>query len=327
MKKINHINGIVDCHTHSGGMDFNNFYNHRYPNTQDVSVLHGLISNNAVDYAVTFPMPSTIYYNTGYYWKEKKFVPSGTSNFPFEIENEFLLKEIKMFGFDNVLPFLAFSLQDKIEEQCIFLRTMIEKYPVYGLKYHTKADQNNIGQMKEKGRCFLNIAKEYNIPITFHTEKDGIASPMDIFELASLYPEVRFDMAHFAGFSKTFFQEYDEYNKNYGNVFIDSAPAIFLVSHISNQKNVIELDYSNVIEVLRFFLEKYHDNFLWGTDAPWLFASQLDEGIDGDVITYEDEVAVLKELKSTGISFSQQAINRFLFGVKKEIDYYENISN
>jgi hypothetical protein len=131
IKKISRVEGVIDCHTHCGGIDVNNFYNMRYPCTQSAYVLHELMNNNKTDYAITFPMPSSLYFDTRKYWIEKCFVPSGFESIPFCIENQYLLSEIDFWGYNNILPFVSFSLQDRVYEQCDFIRKLSNEHNIY----------------------------------------------------------------------------------------------------------------------------------------------------------------------------------------------------
>ena len=311
------VKGIVDCHTHSGAIDINNYYHMKYPAMNDVMNLNNLLIDNNVDYAITFPMPSTIYYNVKRYWAERVFVESGMSDFPFAIENSYLLVEISFWNCDNILPFLSFSLNDKIKEQLIYLETTFEKYNYYGLKYHSKVDQNAFESLLKKGRSFLDFLIEKNIPLIFHVETSGISSPMGVFSLANLYPQLRISLAHYAGMNKEFFREYDDYLKSNCNIFFDTAPSLCMCRRylsIYPNESIISLDYSRPDKVNEYFLGKYVNTILWGTDAPWLFSADLYNNENIEHISYIEEMALYKELRKRGYCYKESVANRFLFG-------------
>lgn len=312
-KRIGRVEGIIDCHTHCGGIDVNNFYNLRYPCTQSAYVLHELMANNNINYAITFPMPSSLYFDTQKYWIEKRFIPSGFESIPFCIENQYLLSEIDFWGYGSILPFVSFSLRDKINEQCDFIRELSYKHNIYGLKHHTKADQIGIDKYEKYGTPILELAKDLNFPIMIHSDLNGISSAVHVFNIASKYPSVRFCLAHFAGFSKLFFRELVEYNKNYNNIFFDSAPSLFLIENIDWSDEIIDIDYSTPSKVLGYFLDEFNDSFLWGTDSPWTFASALEDSMK-HIYSYYDEIELRKVSETKHSCFSINTANRFLFG-------------
>lgn len=315
-KRITEVFGLVDCHTHCGGIDINNFYQNRYPCTQDATVLHKTMQDSDIAFAITFPMPSTMYFNTRKYWEERVFVSSGFEDIPFQRENAYLLSELKSFGYSSILPFMAVSLRDKVQEQHDYLRALMESFGFYGLKFHSKTDQKPISAIETEGAAFIELAEEYNLPFMLHAEKNGIASPMSIFSIASRHPNIRFCIAHFAGFSKDFFCEFDEYRKTYSNIFLDTAPSIFLISHTLPGQDVLDLNYENPFQVLQFFLSNYRNHLLWGTDCPWLFAAPFSEGKIFPVV-YRDEVNLRKNVEHEFTTFSTATTNTFLFGNKE----------
>ena len=131
------------------------------------------------------------------------------------------------------------------------------------------------------------------------------------------------DMAHFAGLNKEFFRILKQYQKSFNNVFFDCAPCIHICSHYSSLdpgNNIMKLDYDNPVNVLAYFITEYHDNMLWGTDSPWLFASSIQQPIER-IITYTDEKNLLIFLMQQGKCPSLSATNRFLFGQ----DYSANL--
>lgn len=319
MKKANKVSGIVDCHTHCGGIDAFNLINLRYPNVQHANVLYEDMTTNNVNYAITFPMPSTLYFNTKLYCENNVFIPSGIEDVPYALENYYLVNELNAFGFDNILPFASISLQDRVEEQCDYIRTWIEEYPIYGLKLHTMADQTPLHVFSERGKAFIDLLLENDFPIIFHSDCEGISEPMGVFALASRYPKVRFSLAHYAGFNRDFFSELTQYNRDYNNIYFDSSPSIHICSCFASLKGnhkIMDLDYSNPEHILSYFLENYSSCFLWGTDSPWLSPTSLNKLVNGG-IKYRDEVQLRKRVEIKGHSFKIATVNRFLFGDTK----------
>ena len=159
MNRINSVSGIVDCHTHCGGVDIYNLISQRYPSNQHVSVLNSTMLTQGIDYAIVFPMPSTFYFNTALYCKQGLFIPSGLEDVPYGVENLYLLNEINAFEFDRILPFLSISVRDRIKEQCASIREHLVNYNVYGLKLHTLADQTSLRCFFERGKEFVELSE------------------------------------------------------------------------------------------------------------------------------------------------------------------------
>lgn len=199
---------IIDVHTHSGGMDISNFTRYKYPYCQDIIDLYEKGRNNNVSCQVVFSMPTTNYFDIPKYWETRRFVSSGQSNYPFETENKHLIQSIDSIISlkRNFIPFLSFSLQDKVEEQQESICELIKGYPdIKGIKYHTSCDQNP-ALMLEKKSEIVDIAKEFGMSFMIHTGFNGISDSMSVLALASNHPEVNFCAAHFGGFSESFFR-------------------------------------------------------------------------------------------------------------------------
>lgn len=54
---------IIDCQTHSAGVDFFCMVRGHLPFSQDVDILSNRLEKNNIDYAITFPFPNTIFYD------------------------------------------------------------------------------------------------------------------------------------------------------------------------------------------------------------------------------------------------------------------------
>lgn len=315
-KRVQCVNGLIDCHTHSGALDINNYYKKKYPAMQDVNVLVQTMQNNKVDYAITFPMPSTLYYSVNDYWNSGLYNPTGICEFPFAIENEYLLSEISYFEANNILPFLAFSINEKIDEQCRYIRKCYEKHNIYGLKYHSKADQNSLSDLMSHGKAFIELLMELDIPLVFHSETNGISSPLSVFRLIEKYPKLRISLAHYAGMNAEFFREFDRYIKSDSNIFFDTAPSICICGRYAKMKDrigLLDLDYNDVKSVNSYFIDRYANNILWGTDSPWIFSDNLMDKSE-KYIDYSEEIKLKNELETYGFKYKLDTVNKFLFG-------------
>lgn len=290
----------------------------RFPTTQDISVLQHLLKKHSVSSAITFPMPSTLYYDTSKYWTKHKFVPSGFGDFPFQYENKYLLNQIKAFKVENIYPFVSFSLNHKIYEQIEEINRLSESYRIYGLKYHTLADQHSALDIGKYGKVFLEFAQERNIPIMIHSGLDELSMATNVIRLAISFPKVRFCIAHCGGFSQLFFKEYDEFCKSFDNVYFDCSPIYVLckdcIRH-SEDYSLLDLNYNSPYEVCEFLTQKYSEKVLWGSDTPWTttgtitMAGEVDTSLD-----YTLYVDLLNEVNRGAAPFKDETAYNFLFG-------------
>lgn len=267
---------LIDTHTHCGGMDLSNFYKGRYPSSQDILDLDEKRHSADVGYQIVFPMPTSLYYDIPAYWKDHVFVPSGYSAHPFQLENQYLFSQIKHFHLERMLPFAAISLQAKAAEQEADILRLAEQYPLYGLKHHTKVDQKSADKLDQESG-FVELARQLNVPVIFHTEQKGCSGAMAVLELAARHPDVRFCAAHMGGLSAEFCRGLDGYP--YDNIYVDTCPLLPRCASVSKNRSpqLLELDYENPQTVLRYFVERYPGRMLWGTDAPWTNYGLLEE--------------------------------------------------
>lgn len=271
---------LIDVHSHCGGMDFSNFLHNRYPCSQDIIDLYFKSEGSKVAHQVVFPMPTSSYYDISVYWKSGVYKPSGFCDFPFQKENEYLLKAVENLPFPehHFLPFLSFSLQDKVKEQERNLVKSFNKrtWGAWGLKFHTSVDQKNAMQIDQESQ-FIDIITEKQIPLLIHTGFNECSDPMKVIELASRHPYTHICAAHFGAFSKEFAKQLDDYP--YKNLFFDTSGLFSLCRYIkeSGRTDVVELNYDNPLEVLEHYYLRFPRRFLWGTDSPWYNSVDLNE--------------------------------------------------
>ncbi|MBO7257399.1 MAG: hypothetical protein J6V11_00485, partial [Alphaproteobacteria bacterium] len=188
---------IIDCHTHSAGVDFFGMVRGHLPFSQDVDILSNRLEKNNIDYAITFPFPNTIFYDINSFIGVFQYKPSGLSRFPFEQENANLLNQVNHFQINNLLPFLSFSLNDKVEEQIQSIEILIEKHFVYGLKYHTFTDQHSAEDILKHPKI-IDCIREHDLPLLIHSGQQETTSAVHIYELAKAVPDIRVYAAPFS---------------------------------------------------------------------------------------------------------------------------------
>jgi predicted TIM-barrel fold metal-dependent hydrolase len=307
-------NGLIDVHTHYG-FNLINFYKTKYPIVQDTIALSQLITENNISFAVTFPMPNSIYYDVPMLVEKGIFQATKFSDFPFEKENLYLLTQVKVFHLKNILPFCSFSLNDKVEEQVKNLEELAAKYDIYGLKFHTQGDHNSILEIS-KHPLLLDFIEKYNLPLMVHTGNDEFSNPLNVLKIAQRYSHIRFCAAHLGRFNLNFFDAIDK--NECSNLFIDTAPFTYLCeqdsvkSKISN--SVLDLDYSKIEDVFDFFTNKYPDKILWGTDTPWTNISKMKSYTENNFVNYQDEVKILLRNRTVAQKIANNNPINFLFG-------------
>lgn len=309
--------GIVDVHTHGSGIDFSNFIRGKYPCCQDLTDLFQKGCACGVAHQVVFPMPTSCYFDIPEYWNRGVFKPTGYCEFPFQIENDYLIKNIEALQFmeDYFLPFLAFSLRDKIGMQIESLLKMVSgKTKIWGLKYHTSVDQRSVLYL-EIEHVFLDFAKEFNLPFMIHTGFNECADPIKLFDVASRNPEIRFCAAHFGGFSSKFAALLDNYD--YDNIYIDTSGLFPLCDSMNSGKyvGVLDIDYSNPQAVLQYYIDRFPNRILWGSDSPWYNACNLSENSPSRTIrVYGQDLDFLGGHNLDIVSRNSQ---KFLLGTKE----------
>lgn len=307
------LNEIIDIHTHCGGIDSSKLMHLSYPTCQNILDLDHKRKSAGVGFMVTFPMPNTLYFNTAHYWNTRQFIPSGFCACPFEYENELILREIAHFDLDHILPFMSFSLQDKVTKQQEHIYALAGSYPVYGLKYHTVTDQKSAISIETESD-FLSLAEEMDIPILVHSDATGVGDSAKLLELASRHPNIRFCASHFGGFSRKLFDALRDYP--YNNFFIDTAPVSVLCRMRKGKMNVncMDLPFDRPDYVFRFYMDHLADRMIWGTDEPWTIVSNLDNltHISPAQFGYQQEVNLLKRSDSANI-VTRNAV-KFLYG-------------
>ena len=65
---------------------------------------------------------------------------------------------------------------------------------IVALKVHPTL--SNLSFTDEKMHPYLKLAEKYQLPVIVHTADDEVANPMRVYEMACLYPQLNFIMAH-----------------------------------------------------------------------------------------------------------------------------------
>lgn len=317
--KVLMSDGIIDVHSHAGGIDMYNWMTPRYPLSQSAYDLSLKVEANDVDFFVVFPMPTSMYYHPKYLKNTGSTSLSGIEDFPFQRCNEVLLYEVDVFQLERALPFLCIDPMVKIEEQIVHLEQLIDQYEVFGLKLHTLATHSSAIDLD--GSPFMELLESENLPILIHAGTTPVSThPLNIVKLAKKYPYIRFCIAHFADFDVASMEAIVEVD----NVFVDTSPFLSLCE-FALKNNVMQVsaeryatDYSHPDIALRDLCQALPGKVIWGTDEPWTSVSND----DGSLLTrysYSAERSLLAQLSQGGhdrlvSEISNWNTKRFLFG-------------
>jgi predicted TIM-barrel fold metal-dependent hydrolase len=306
---------LIDCHTHAIGIDLNMMYDYLYPSTSDLIQLSTTIRNCGIDFAITFSMPTSLYFDIVTYRSSGKFISTGFGDYPFEYENKTLLAQVEKFELNNILPFVSFSLNDKVEEQVSQIEKWCNDGVIYGLKYHTMADQHYATDL-QKYDNLMYVIRKYNLPILFHSGKQKFTHPNYVLAFAKNNPDIRVCVAHFGCFFNSFFEELGCFD--YRNVYIDTAPLSNICVHnlkliSKGNQDIMKLNYYSPNRVLNEMFV-HHKKIIWGTDFPWNCMAKLLDICNIDFSSYKNEVSILLSMKEKTRLLATDNTISFLFG-------------
>lgn len=296
MDKIDKImrrqEGIIDCHTHAG-LSIYSFYQGLYPAMQSLEDLVKKTDSTKVDWIICFPH-SDFYFCTREMLEENQPIPSGLGKFPFEIANRYFLMEVELCG-QKVLPFVVFHPTLLAKKQCEEIKNWHERHHIFGLKLLTRNTGCSIRDVI--GTPFVDLLRASKWPLVVHSGHDSQSNPLNVFEFAEIYPDIKICVAHCGRFIKEFWSRIYQY----GNIFVDVSP--FLLSCLDAQKiqrekgHLLELDYTDPHKVIAKLHEYLPSRLLWGTDEPWTKVSRISYSgkLDGG-FSYEEEKKFLDSI-------------------------------
>ena len=330
-KKLYQNEAVIDVHTHIG-ISPKFFYQYGYPyalSFEDIVIRMKMLG---IDYSVIFPFVDSAFYVDDINSSKVKTTIK-YCDFPYEIENRNMLNEINEIFPEyshKVLPFLMFDPSRETQKQADFMETLIDKYPVFGLKTASTYIQSFVTNMETIGKPILDLARKKQLPITFHSSvhpKDPWAQADDIVALAERNPDIRFCIAHCARFLKPVLERANKLD----NCFIDYSAFIIhckLAAVDSEAVAVKELrfdaDYNNPFDVMMKLAKAYPNTMLWGSDTPFNYWIQKYYTSDEKLVEerlecgYKEETDLLHKLPKdiiTKIAYTNNL--RFLFGEDK----------
>ncbi|MDB6028663.1 MAG: hypothetical protein JWM68_4886 [Verrucomicrobiales bacterium] len=297
---------IIDCHNHIG-VDLLFYLSGEFPYAQHLSAMVSEGEALGVDRWIVFPMVSNLSLNFEKMRKGKIEFPGGYERVPYAWENRRMMQEIFELFPDlgrKTLPFVMLDPMRAPNAQAKELRKLRGQYKFYGLKIQSTILQSDIKALLKEGRCFLDLAEEWDLPFLIHSSvnpSDKWAQAKDILKIAELNPQIRFCLAHSCRFDK---ECLDRVNELPNTWFDNSAHCIHCDCAVQNlgvvapKERRFKSDYSKPAQVITDLAEAYPTKFMWGSDSPFYsYVGRLDGGVLSLASSYEKEVKALRAQK------------------------------
>ena len=294
---------IIDCHNHLG-VDLLFYLRGEFPYAQHLNTMIAEGRALRVDRWIVFPFVSNLSLSMATMREGKIAFPGELEAVPYAFENRRMLQEVYELFPDLgklTLPFVMLDPMRETAAQAAELRKLRSQYNFYGLKIQSTIIQSDIKALAQPGRCFLELAEEWDIPLLIHSSvnpSDIWAQAKDILEIAETNPRVRFCLAHSCRFDK---ECLDRVNELPNTWFDNSAHCIHCDCAVQNLEVVapmnrrFESDYSKPAQVIADLAAAYPNKFLWGSDSPFYsYVGRFDGGVLSLVSSYEKEIAALK---------------------------------
>ena len=202
------------------------------------------------------------------------------------------------------LPFVILDPMRETKAQAKELRKLRAQYRFHGLKIQSTILQADIKSLSREGRCFLELAEEWDVPFLIHSSvhpDDVWAQAKDILQIAEENPNVRFCLAHTCRFDK---ECLDRVNELPNAWFDNSAHCIHCDAAVQNlpvvapKKRRFDSDYTKPQRVIADLAAAYPKKFMWGSDSPFYsYVGRLGDGLLSLRSSYEKEVKALKAQK------------------------------
>ena len=294
---------IIDCHNHIGA-DLLFYLRGEFPYAQQLTSMVQEGRALGVGRWIVFPMVSNLSLDFAKMREGKIVFPGGFERVPYAFENRRMLQEIYDLFPDlgkSTLPFVMLDPMRNTKSQAAELKKLRRQYKFFGLKIQSTILQSDIKALARQGRCFLDLAEEWDVPFLIHSSvnpSDIWAQAKDILKIAEDNPRVRFCLAHSCRFDKGCLERVNELPNTW---FDNSAHCIHCDCAVQNLPVVapkarrFDSDYSKPARVIADLAAAYPTKFMWGSDSPFYsYVGRLDGGLLSLRSSYEKEVAALK---------------------------------
>lgn len=308
--------GLFDVHTHVG-LDVGFFLHGWSPYAATAQQLLDEMDRNGIQYAVCFPFTLPTAFDATKFARENR-IELLPDRFPFDLENELLLREIeRLDAEDRLFAFAMFDPGREIRRQLARLQSLQGR--IAGLKSQTTILRSPVRMLCDEAAPLMHFAAEHDLPVVLHTSvNDPWAHVNDCLEVAAAHPKVRFNLAHSLRFDRLFIERAAQMS----NVWVDcSAHIIHCELARSNSPAVAEADrrihcnYNAPASVLAEIESILPGRYLWGSDNPYM--SWRDDKL-ALISSYSQEAKVLHALPAAVRDrMARTAPRQWLFGERR----------
>lgn len=294
---------IIDCHNHVGADLL--FYMHGdFPYAQHLVAMHDEGRALGVERWIVFPFVSHLALDVRAFWtNEIRDEQNRLHDVPYAFENRRLMSEIyDLFPEEGkrMLPFVMVDPMRNTAAQAAELRKLRADHRFHGIKIQTTILQSDIKHLKDRGRVFLELAAEWDLPFLIHSsiaESDVWAQCGDILDIAEAHPHLRFLLAHSCRYDKP---SLDRVNELPNTWFDCSAHCIHCegvvkeMPFVAKKSRRFDTDYSDPARVIADLAAAYPTKFCWGSDSPFYsYAASINGEVVRLISTYKREVEAL----------------------------------
>lgn len=294
---------IIDCHNHVGA-DLLFYLHGDFPYAQHLIAMHDEGRALGVDRWIVFPFVSHLALDVSAFAAGHIRDEAGRLNdVPYAFENRRLLKEIyELFPEEGrrMLPFMMVDPMRNTAAQAEELRRLRGGYRFHGIKLQTTVLQADIKHLRDRGKVFLELAAEWDLPFLIHSsiaESDLWAQCGDILDIAEENPHLRFLLAHSCRYDKPSLDRVQELPNTWFDCSahcIHCDGAVADLPYIAKRERRFDSDYSNPARVIADLAAAYPRKFCWGSDSPFYsYAAEINGQVVRLISTYEKEVRAL----------------------------------
>lgn len=295
---------LIDCHNHVGA-DLLFYLHGDFPYAQHLVAMHDEGRALGIDRWIVFPFVAHVALDVTRFMAGDIGDDKGRlQEVPYAFENRRLLREIhQLFPEEGkkMLPFIMVDPMRNTAAQAEELRRLRKDYPFYGIKIQTTILQADIKHLRDRGKVFLELAEEWDLPFLIHSsvaESDPWAQAKDILDIAEENPHLRFCLAHSCRYDK---ECLDRVNTLPNTWFDCSAHCIHCegavndLPYIAPRHRRFDSDFTHPGKVIADLAAAYPNKFMWGSDSPYYsYAAEINNQVVRLISTYEKEVAALK---------------------------------
>jgi predicted TIM-barrel fold metal-dependent hydrolase len=212
--------GLFDVHTHVG-LDLGFFLRGWWPYAATAQQLLDEMDRNRIRYAACFPFTLPTAFDAMTFARENR-IELSPGRFPFDLENELLLREVDRLGAsDRLSVFAMFDPGREIDQQLASLRRIAGR--IAGLKAQTTILRSPVRSLCSEAAPLMHFAAENDLPVVLHTSvNDAWAHVNDCLDVAAAHPAVRFNLAHSLRFDRPLLER----ARQMENVWVDCSAHI-----------------------------------------------------------------------------------------------------